>query len=139
MPQILKARGRRADKKRKREEDEIVPKLEPPTFNFANDVDTGLDGHQFHDSFTERPEIPFYGMLDEDDQEYFKRADTMLELNQFANAEERSLFLASVYKEAKGKELKIANSQSCSRLLERLVCMSTPIQLKELFQKFTGQ
>ena len=139
MPQIHKARGRRADKKRKREEEENVSKSEQPTFNFANDLETGLDGHEFHDGFIERPEIPFYGMLDEDDQEYFKRADTMLELNQFASPEERSLFLVSVYKEAKGKELKIANSQSCSRLLERLICMSTSIQLKELFQKFTGQ
>ncbi len=78
-------------------------------------------------------------MLDDEEQEYFKRADSMLELNQFANQEERELFLANVYKEANGKELKIANSQSCSRLLERLIVMSKPVQMKALFQRFSGQ
>ncbi|KAK5146227.1 hypothetical protein LTR04_001097 [Oleoguttula sp. CCFEE 6159] len=77
-------------------------------------------------------------MLDEEEQGYFKRADEMLELNQFDNPEERSLFLASVFREAEGKELKIANSQSCSRLMERLVLLATPVQLKTLFQKFSG-
>ncbi|KAL8680990.1 MAG: hypothetical protein Q9224_006896, partial [Gallowayella concinna] len=62
----------------------------------------------------------------------------MLELNQFDNAQERDLFLANVYKEAHGKELKIANSQSCSRLMERLILMSTPDQLKALFERFKG-
>ncbi|KAK5013718.1 Nucleolar protein 9, partial [Cryomyces antarcticus] len=83
-------------------------------------------------------DMPFYGMLDEEEQGYFKRADEMLELNQFDNPEERSLFLASVFREAEGKELKIANSQSCSRLMERLVLLATPVQLKTLFQKFSG-
>ncbi|KAI4122761.1 MAG: hypothetical protein LQ338_005635, partial [Usnochroma carphineum] len=83
-------------------------------------------------------EIPFYGLLDEEEQEYFKRADAMLELNQFNDADERELFLANVYREADGKELKIANSQSCSRLMERLILMSTPEQLKALFGKFSG-
>lgn len=140
MPQIHKVRGRRANKKRKREEEENEMDLERPKFNFANGAETAVEGPHFHGSFTERPPaIHFYGMLDDEEQEYFKRADSMLELNQFANAEERNLFLASVYKEANGKELKIANSQSCSRLLERLICISTPSQLKTLFQKFTGQ
>ena len=84
-------------------------------------------------------ELPYYGLLGEDEQEYFKGADSILELNQFADAEERDLFLANVYKEANGKELKIANSQSCSRLMERLISLSTPDQLKALFQKFSGQ
>lgn len=140
MPQIHKARGRRANKKRKREDRENESESERPTFNFANDAEALVEGHQFYGDVIKRPpDIPFYGMLDEGDQEYFKRADSMLELNQFTNTEERNLFLASVYKEAKGKELRIANSQSCSRLLERLICISTPTQLKTLFQKFTGQ
>lgn len=63
----------------------------------------------------------------------------MLELNQFGDAEERELFLANVYQEANGKELKIANSQSCSRLMERLILMSEHEQLKALFEKFKGQ
>ncbi|KAF2723503.1 PLP-dependent transferase [Polychaeton citri CBS 116435] len=81
---------------------------------------------------------PFYGMLDEEEQEYFKRADEMLEMNEFGDPEERKLFLENVYREADGKELKLANSQSCSRLLERLIQLSTPSQLKTLFQRFSG-
>jgi nucleolar protein 9 len=143
MPKEHKKRGRREEeKKRKRDHDDDPsakrlkhqdtldqPEEEEP-------VQNGADGH------VGRPvpeALPFYGMLDEEEQEYFKRADEMLELNQFGDAEERNLFLASVYKEADGKELKIANSQSCSRLLERLILLSSPDQLKSLFQKFSGQ
>ncbi|KAK5125116.1 hypothetical protein LTR85_000791 [Meristemomyces frigidus] len=81
---------------------------------------------------------PFFGMLDEDEQEYFKRADDMLETNAFGDAEERTLFLSNVYREAEGKELKIAQSQSCSRLMERLIQLSNSSQLKQLFQAFSG-
>lgn len=51
----------------------------------------------------------------------------------------KSLFISNLYKEAQGKELKIAHSQGCSRLLERLILLSTPAQLKALFQCFSGQ
>lgn len=140
MPQLHKARGRRANKKRKREDEENEPEVDRPTLNFGNDEENVVDEPQPYGHVTERPpDIQFYGMLDDSEQEYFKGADSILELNQFANVEERNLFLTSVYKEAKGKELRIANSQSCSRLLERLICISTPSQLKTLFQKFTGQ
>jgi nucleolar protein 9 len=82
---------------------------------------------------------PFYGTLDEGEQAYFKQADNILEVNQFPNDDERALFVANVYREAAGKELKVANSQSCSRFLERLIRMSTASQLKGLFQKLQGQ
>ena len=97
------------------------------------EVHDGLDGE------FQQAEKPFFGMLDDDEQEYFKRADNMLEANSFGDDEERSLFLANVYREAEGKELKIAQSQSCSRLMERLIQLSTPSQLKKLFQKFSGK
>lgn len=141
MPQVHKARGRRADKKRKREEEENESEIERSALNSTNDGDINFDSHDFPDATTrEGPlDVPFYGMLGEEEQEYFKRADSMLELNQFTSVEERNHFLTSVYEEAKGKELKIANSQSCSRLLERLICVSNPIQLKALFQTFNGQ
>lgn len=145
MPKEHKKRGRREEKKRKHEEEhggkatkrrrsqdaeedlEIIVDNEGPGLLEDNAADFRLG------------QIPFYGMLDDEEQEYFKRADSLLELNQFASQEERELFLANVYKEANGKELKIANSQSCSRLLERLIVMSAPAQLKALFQSFSGQ
>lgn len=145
MPKEGKKRGRREEKKRKREEENaVLATSKRQKSDDIDDVELVVNGDKAHegenyDANAGPSEIPFYGLLDEDEQEYFKRADSMLELNQFANAEERSLFLNSVYKEANGKELKIANSQSCSRLMERLIMMSTPSQLKALFQKLSGQ
>jgi nucleolar protein 9 len=54
-------------------------------------------------------------------------------------ATEKALFIGNLHREAVGKELKIAHSQGCSRLLERLILLSTPAQLKALFQSFSGQ
>ncbi|KAF9731284.1 Nucleolar protein 9 [Paraphaeosphaeria minitans] len=145
MPKEFKKRGRRADEKKRKwdhDDGDAAPKRrrksddvqEPPALHDDDEPfqDEAIDG------VTRPSAMPFYGMLDDDEQEYFKRADDMLELDQFDGPEERSLFVESVYREADGKELKIANSQSCSRLLERLILMSTPNQLKDLFQKFNG-
>ena len=148
MPKENKKRGRREEKKRKRGGELIYTPAKRQKSEDGKDgeaeVQIIVDSEEPRNSGTYQAaagpgEIQFYGLLDEDEQEYFKRADSMLELDQFADAEERSLFLANVYKEANGKELKIANSQSCSRLMERLILMSTPSQLKALFQKFSGQ
>lgn len=83
-------------------------------------------------------DMPFYGLLDTEEQEYFSRASDMLESNQFGDAEERSLFVESVYREADGKELKIACSQGCSRLMEKLISMSDVRQIRRIFNKFIG-
>ena len=144
MPKEHKKRGRREDqKKRKRDHDDPdaaskrrknhvddAPVATPESVPFQDEA---------IDDVTRPGAMPFYGMLDDDEQEYFKRADEMLELNHFDTPEERTMFLESVYKEAEGKELKLANSQSCSRLMERLILLSTPKQLKNLFQKFNDE
>lgn len=155
MPRENKKRGRRGEeKKRKLEEGEHddfdAAKRQrvddPATAAYPVDqldyqpLDSQQDAYQgAREHVAQRPELPFFGMLDEEEQEYFKRADEMLEMNNFGDPEERSLFLANVYREAEGKELKIANSQSCSRLMERLIQLSSPSQLKTLFQKFSGK
>ncbi|KAF2835920.1 ARM repeat-containing protein [Patellaria atrata CBS 101060] len=148
MPKENKRRGRREqEKKRKLEHAEEEPQPQVKRRKSSTNEELSADFIPFdaHDAgFAEEyqenggpGELPFYGMLDEEEQEYFKRADEMLELNQFGDPEERTLFLENVYREADGKELKIANSQSCSRLMERLILLSTPEQLKRLFQKFS--
>lgn len=121
--------ARHDDKRRKTSDADIVEPIE----NLYNEH-YGGDGPG-----AEGAETVFYGLLDEEEQEYFKRADDMLEVNKFADPEERYLFLTNLYKEAEGKELKLACSQSCSRLMERLILLSSPDQLKKLFQKFNGQ
>lgn len=149
MPRENKKRGRRGEEKKRKLENgdedfeqndqQKRQRTDAPedeaAYTVANEdqyVGDGADGAM-------QAEKVFFGMLDEEEQEYFRRADGMLELNSFGDAEERNLFLANVYREADGKELKIANSQSCSRLMERLIQLSTPAQLKTLFQKFSGK
>ncbi|KAK3900336.1 armadillo-type protein [Staphylotrichum tortipilum] len=83
-------------------------------------------------------EREFFGMLADQEQEYFRHADELLELNDFPSPEDRYIFLQSVYREARGKELKLASSQSCSRLMERLILLSNPCQKKSLFGAFAG-
>ncbi|KAI0205941.1 pumilio-family RNA binding repeat domain-containing protein [Astrocystis sublimbata] len=84
------------------------------------------------------PEREFFGMLSDPEQEYFRSVDEQLDIDNFPSQEERQLFLASVFAEAQGKELKLACSQSCSRLMERLILMSNTRQKKKLFQQFAG-
>jgi nucleolar protein 9 len=83
-------------------------------------------------------DIEFFGMLSDEEQEYFRHADELLELNDFPSPDDRAVFLQSVYTEAEGKELKLACSQSCSRLMERLILLSNTRQKKHLFQQFSG-
>lgn len=156
MPKEHKKRGRRADqKKRKLEQDDDEQSTKRTKHHDADEaadyvaLEEEGQGEGFQqDEYMEEADtrvpgqpgdMPFYGMLDEEEQQYFKQADDMLELNEFADPEDRSTFLASVYKEAEGKELKLANSQSCSRLMERLIMLSTLEQLKNLFQEFSEQ
>ena len=111
-----------------------------------NDAADGQDGYQQEqdEQYFQQPaehqngvgEKEFFGMLADDEQEYFRHADEMLEINQFPSPEDRQLFIESVYREAQGKELKLASSQSCSRLMERLIQISTTAQKKQLFEAF---
>ncbi|KAK5995614.1 Nucleolar protein 9 [Cladobotryum mycophilum] len=96
------------------------------------------NGDQSNEQQDGPAEKEFFGMLADEEQEYFRRADEMLELNQFPSSEERDVFIQSVFQEAKGKELKLASSQSCSRLTERLIQLSNTAQKKHLFEAFAG-
>ena len=153
MPNEKKIRGRRGkDKKRKLDNGGAAEENSAKRRRHSNDDvhdepaedavaqhDGEEDSHAIAGAYPHPGDMPFYGLLDEEEQEYFRSADEMLELNQFSGPEDRDTFLASIYKEAEGKELKMANSQSCSRLMERLIQLSSPAQLKSLFQKFSGQ
>ncbi|KAJ6143356.1 hypothetical protein N7471_002809 [Penicillium samsonianum] len=163
MPREQQKRGRRAEKKAEKEdskrkfeetpEDPVAKRMKPSAddadeTNEANDDiqiaenEDYIPLEQGEEQEGERPEhdgdMVFYGLLDEEESEYFQRANEMLELNQFQDAEERSLFVDSVYSEASGKELKIACSQGCSRLMEKLISMSDARQLRRIFSKFIG-
>ena len=148
MPREKKKRGRREDKKRKRDEEEDSTnqgKRSKTEDEDDEEVEIKLDGDAFgyqDDAYAatneERPAQEFYGLLDEDEQAYFKRAAQMLDLNEFAtgSTEERDALIAGVWRECQDKELKVASSQSCSRLMEKLIQYASSEQLKTLFQRF---
>lgn len=155
MPREKQKRGRRAEKKaeaegeskRKRDlaEEEPTTKRQKHTDDdqnantiSRNEIEEGADYVPFGDNYEAGDDTPFYGLLDPEEQEYFSRAGEMLELNQFQDEEERQLFLDRVYEEASGKELKVTCSQSCSRLMEKLIWMSNTEQIKKLFSKYSG-
>ncbi|MCJ1331920.1 Nucleolar protein 9 [Thelotrema lepadinum] len=148
MPKEQQKRGRRGDKKRQRADEDEISEVKRQKHE---DQGGGYEEHQEDQStqvFQNEDYIPlessrggtgeFYGLLDEEEQAYFKSADQILESNQFTTADERLLFLESVWNEARGKELKLASSQSSSRLMEKLIQLSTTSQLKSLFEKFDG-
>ncbi|CUS09709.1 unnamed protein product [Tuber aestivum] len=136
MPKEAKKRGRRAERKRKEEAEKGQPG--PQVVALAEEAGHFHSGYDGVEAWGEEEDTQFYGLLNGEESEYFRKADEILELNQFGDGDERALFIANVWKEANGKELKIANSQGCSRLLERLILMSSPSQLKSLWRKFTG-
>lgn len=164
MPREKQKRGRRAEKKAQEDESKRAydDTLEAPAAKrMKPDADADADadalgfyedpvgdntdympldaeGKQGNEGEVDAGGMPFYGLLDADEQEYFSRANEILESNQFQDAEEKSLFVESVYQEANGKELKIACSQGCSRLMEKLISMSDVRQIRRMFSKFLG-
>lgn len=157
MPRERQKRGRRAEEKSKKDDtkrkrDETIDDDEPKRMKTSTDEAPDesseapdyipLDGGGDYENYNERPgdngDMPFYGLLDTEEQEYFSRANEILELNQFQDAEELRIFIDSVYREASGKELKLACSQSCSRLMEKLISSSDIHQVRRLFDKFNG-
>ena len=95
MPQDFKKRGRREEKKRKQVDAKSKPDIkrqkkagekkhalnEEEKFVTINDRDLALPVVDTSQA------VPFYGLLKDEEQEYFKRADEMLELDQFGDVE----------------------------------------------------
>lgn len=81
----------------------------------------------------------FFGLVSDEELEYFKTAESTLAVDGFANNEEKKGFVASVLEEAKGKELKLMTNQICSKLVERLVLEASPSELKRLAKVVEGQ
>ena len=147
MPRENNQRGRRGDKKRKRDSDQangLPPKRQKPTSPPAgNEIDITVDdrsGDDFValDSTPNVTEMPFLGLLTQEDQEYYSNINKKLILNDFESDEDRTNFIHAIYRESSGKELKIASSQSSSRYLEKVIAESNSSQLETLFEKFQG-
>lgn len=130
------------EKKRQRREDDEAP------LDNDDDARAAIDGTDYNplengdgEHYRRGPAVPereFFGMLTDEEQEAFRSADQQLEENDFDSDEERAGALQGLYKAAEGKELKLASSQSCSRLMERLILLSNTRQKKQLFEAFAG-
>ncbi|KAG7661290.1 NOP9 [[Candida] subhashii] len=121
-----KPRGRRAEKKAK--EDEFNPEQDKILLNHIEE-ETPTSSN-----------IPntFFGLVDSNELDYFKQAESTLNINAFDSDEERQGFITSVLEEARGKELKLVTNQICSKLMERLVLFATDQQLKNIFKQFSN-
>lgn len=80
----------------------------------------------------------FYGLVDSSEIDYFKQAESTLNVNAFESDEDRSGFIRSILEESRGKELKLVTNQICSKLMERLVLFASDRQLKHIFHLFNG-
>jgi nucleolar protein 9 len=153
MPRENKKRGRRVDAKDKKrkfqdgaeiENDVKRPRMDDslgfvPATRDGDDAEMKFDGVEPGDSHEMVGEQVFFGLLTEEEQEYFARAGELLELNNIEGGDERRVFVRNLYKEMNGKEMKVACSQSCSRLMERLILVSGPEELKDLWTAWSGQ
>lgn len=81
----------------------------------------------------------FFGLVDSNELSYFHQAEQTLNLNTFGTPEEKSMFIDSVFREARGKELKLVTNQICSKLMERLILNSTLKHVHQLFNAFNGR
>jgi nucleolar protein 9 len=82
MPREVRKRGRRAEKQRKEEKAAEEP-TPAPAAEFENLYIEDHEGVVPHgDDVT-----IFFGLLSEEEQEYFKRADEMLSLDEFGDAD----------------------------------------------------
>ncbi|EXJ88863.1 hypothetical protein A1O3_01927 [Capronia epimyces CBS 606.96] len=157
MPREKKKRGRRDEAKtNKRKGDETVDtesaakRLKSDGADDEQDYqeiaisgDAGDDYIGFGlepppDAHEPQEEDVFHGLLDPQEQEYYTNVNNKIVANDFESAEDRAIFIAAVQSETRGKELKVASSQSSSRYLEKIIMLSTAAQLRHLFSKFLG-
>lgn len=146
MPKDLKKRGRRAEQQRRQAEiHEDRPSKRIKTDHQREDLfnvngDAGDDFISFGQDHNIEEQADgtttFYGLLTEDEQEYYANVNTKISTNDFKNDLERANFIDAVHRETAGKEIKVASSQSCSRYLEKIIKLSTTKQLRQLFLAF---
>ncbi|KAJ3405152.1 Nucleolar protein 9 [Chytriomyces hyalinus] len=84
------------------------------------------------------PDQPELGRVDPDVQEYFISIEKMLDENDFEADEDRVLFIQNVYREVGANDVKLAADSDCSRVLEKLIRLSTDVQVRRLMRSFNG-
>lgn len=147
MPKEVRKRGRRAEKARKEEklqEEEELKKQEEQynqneRYDDHNDNDDSYGYHEDgEDGEDGDNQMSFFGLLDDQELEYFKQAESTLGVDAFGSPEERRGFVFSVFEETRGKELKLVTNHICSRLVERLILLANDKQILDLLKAFNG-
>ncbi|GMF03720.1 unnamed protein product [[Candida] boidinii] len=128
-----KVRGRRGEKKSKKEEESLGENNDFVPLEDSNENSNSSSG----DSKNNIP-TTFFGLVDSTELEYFKQAESNLNINAFETPEEKKNFIGSIFEEARGKELKLATNQLCSKLIERIILESNKKQMIQLFNAFNG-
>lgn len=119
----------------------IQGEAEDVDFDQVDDIKiyNGPDDLEQPDTDSEESEANhFFGILDREELEYFKQAESLLHADSFGSAEERDGFISGVADEMGGKELKLATSQVCSKLMERIILSGTEPQARQIFKAFNG-
>lgn len=143
MPKEVRKRGRRAEKARQQEKEEL--EQQQPNFEedqqgnyIENDNDNdGYDNDGYYDDNDEN-QPAFFGLVDEQELDYFKQAESTLAVDSFGSMEERRGFIRNVFEETRGKELKLVTNHYCSRLIERLILIANDKQIFDLFKALSG-
>ncbi|ORY44321.1 ARM repeat-containing protein [Rhizoclosmatium globosum] len=84
------------------------------------------------------PDQPELGRVDPDVQVYFMSVEKMLDEQEFETDEDRILFVQNVYREVGANDVKLAADSECSRVLEKLIRLSSDVQVRRLMRSFTG-
>ncbi|KAJ1912757.1 Nucleolar protein 9 [Mycoemilia scoparia] len=109
---------------------------QPPEFN-DNYYYGGDGGYQEEGDGSLHPAS--YGILNPDLQSYIKNCENMLDDPPFETAEDLDGFLANMYEEIKEKEVIVMTDHECSRILEKLLRVSSDYQIRQVMSRINGK
>ncbi|KAI9317229.1 armadillo-type protein [Dichotomocladium elegans] len=102
-------------------------------------ADIALDQSGIWNAEDRKYRFTSYGRVEEQLMAYFKQVQESLDDPPFETAEEQRLFVDAVYHEVEGNELRLAVNPTCSLILEKLLTVSNPFQLRVFCDKLTGR
>ncbi|KAJ3145160.1 Nucleolar protein 9 [Geranomyces michiganensis] len=82
---------------------------------------------------------PYFPPMAPDDHHYFITMEKELDEKEFEDAEEKTLFVAAMFRELDGKEASIAADPDCSRVLEKMLRASDDFRLRVFADRLNGQ
>ncbi|KAL7745966.1 Nucleolar protein 9 [Sorochytrium milnesiophthora] len=127
--------GRRQHQRRpKKERAAHADGSEPSYFEDPN----GNDGHFQVDPLGPPQEQIYFGVVDSATQTYFQNIERTLDNPEWESEEDLHIFLTNVYGEVNGQELALAADHDCSVVLEKLLRVSSDLDLRTFFARLSG-